>query len=179
MRALAARSEVSPMPDLSRRRELVREWLAKFAANHNRRMDGDSARAMLALWVEGFADVPATPRGDAMLQGAFRETLLRSEFFPSIAEIRSRFPAARAKIFSADAEYTRALPSADRRHHRCPEPVPLAQVAEAFRGVARALPPAETKEKPAPFTGFRFPVDLDHEKRVRRQAADILAGARA
>lgn len=179
MRALVTRSAVSPARDPSRRRELVREWLAKLAANHNRRLDDAGASVILALWVEGFADVPATPDGDAILEAAFRETLMRSEFFPTIASIRSHFQSARAKVFGTRANSMPALPPPDRRDHHCPELTPLAQIVEVFRGVARALPPPKVKEKPTSSAVFRFPADPGHVARVRRQAAEILANVGA
>lgn len=177
MRALAVRSEALPMRDSSRRRELIRVWLAKFAVNSNRKMDSDSARATLALWVEAFADVPL--QADAMLEAAFRETLLRCQFFPSVAEIRSHFPAARTEIYGATVDHRQELTAGTRRGHRCPELVPFSQIADAFRGVVRELPPPEIKEKPANPVGFRFPNDPGHESRVRKQAQEMLAKAEA
>lgn len=175
MERSAIQSTTSRTPDAGTRHALLQEWCSRFALNSGRVFDAASAALLVRMWEESFAEIP----DDRFLEGAFRATLAGCKFFPSLAEVRAHFPAARAEVYGSRADDLPALPPGDRRGHRCRELVPLAQIVRAFRGAARALPPVERKERAQPFSGFRFPVDPNHEERVRRQAAEILARASA
>jgi len=67
------------------RDSLVREWAFRFALNAGQTPSPEQAGSLLALWIEGFADVP-----EGQLQAAFL-ACLRSHTFktiPTIGDIR-------------------------------------------------------------------------------------------
>lgn len=90
-----------PRPsDSASRDSLVREWAFRFALNAGQTLTPEQASSLLALWTEGFADVP-----EGQLQAAF-VACLRSHTFktiPTIGDIRQHLQRATGNAAEEEA----------------------------------------------------------------------------
>lgn len=74
----------------------------KFSANHQAQgkepaVTAETLPVFVSLWSEGFSDIPT----DA-LEAAFRSTLCRVRFFPTVADVRAQLEPAHAASYEAE-----------------------------------------------------------------------------
>jgi hypothetical protein len=102
-------SIISEPPASETRSRLIREWLVRFGANHER-----AIAPLIALWEDEFADIRP-----ALLEKAFRQVLRTSRFFPTIADVRAQIDQANASGARLEIEeaWARALDWVQRYFH--------------------------------------------------------------
>ncbi len=82
------------------RRNLLRQWLVRFALNAGQPLDGKAQDVYVSLWLESFAVL-----SDAILEAAFRKTLATCKFWPvKIADVREHVDSAESKAFRLESE---------------------------------------------------------------------------
>lgn len=166
--------------------EIEAESAWERALDHARRWDGSRHAPVLPEKIEravraagGLHWLESCPAGQLQwAQKKFIEVYKCSDELERAGQLVGR---SEARRILAEA---RTTAEADRRSLPEPPKPPddgdnsdLAGVRDALAEVVRKLPPAE--ERPVKGAGFKFPPDPNHERRVREQAARILAGARA
>lgn len=85
---------------LDNRRQLIREWLAKFALNADKELTPQTVAVYEALWLEGFSDL-----SNDVLVAAFRKTLQACKFWPvKVADVRERIEQMEVSAVNLQAE---------------------------------------------------------------------------
>lgn len=118
---------------------LIREWIAKFALNAGQALDATAIGIYLALWEEGFADLPYD-----VLEAAFKKTLRECKFWPiKVADIREHVAHAESNATNEAAEKAWEIVLDIRRRYWNPDiPGPfdreVAKLSDRVRQAARA-----------------------------------------
>jgi hypothetical protein len=106
--ALATTSESHSRPSEPQSRSyLLREWVLKFALNAGQALDAMALSAYVALWTDGFSDLP-----NSVLEAVLRKALHSCKFWPvKLADIREHIEGTKetALVEAADLEWQRVL----------------------------------------------------------------------
>ena len=121
------------------RKQLIREWIARFALNADKELDARAVGVYESLWLDGFSDL-----SDSCLVAAFRKTIQSAKFWPvKIADVREHVARAETNATAEAAQKAWERVLEIRRCHWNPDiPGPfnraLAALPERIRQCARA-----------------------------------------
>jgi len=107
-----------PSPPTGSLKDLINEWLTRFAINADKTLDAKSRAVYLSTWLEGFADVEPE-----RLKAAFI-ACLRSHTYqtiPTIGDVRQHLQKAESNATNAEAEQAWQRVLEIYRVHWCPD----------------------------------------------------------